>query len=369
MAGAEDSSDSPKYRPMSDEKGQFVRVGAEGGQAVTMLQDGLGPVGLMIAGNFVSPGGSCMQWVEYELGLWSLQFVADPGSRKQQESALSFIVHENEAVHAAISEKLSHGTIGKYRMKPPKGDETDFLVFDGSDETGGKEVDCQTAPPDLYGREYGFWVPNYKRPGPTWTPKEVYLSFVAGPNANMSILPSTWPDPRETDGGWDDLDGRYRTCSLNAWGSYRVFKNMVRTALRASLESMTKQTPALKRVIIAALSCGLDAGPDYKRKIREEYPDLCREVIQSIHDDIGYTFDEVIIPTFFADGSLYGPCPYGAGCRNKETGCLYTHPLQREGRGRGHRRGRGQLAEGAPALVLQGGMSSRGGKTNNRFMV
>ena len=150
--------------PLPDDKSQFLLRGANG-KAMKWLADDDGAVGVMIVGNFGRRGGKCMD----EYG----NFEELPDADTQEESALSMFVHYNRNMKAVIEGGLT--TVGgNYRMDPPNGDETDFLVH-LDNNPNGKMDNIQTAGPEIYSREYGFWLDGWlsrkKRP------KGVYLSF------------------------------------------------------------------------------------------------------------------------------------------------------------------------------------------------
>ena len=313
--GYTDELATTNFFPLRPRKSEFVRRGATG-MAVEWLTMASGLVtGVMIAGNYGRPGGKCID----DLGNFLFMLDADT----QEESALSFIANNGPNILAQIVEKLTRGGIAKYRMTPPKGKETDFEVLDGTDEDGGKVVNIQTAGHELYRREFGFHLTGYQALGPQQI-QGVYLSFVSGPNTAPQDHP--WPDPR----GGDTLDSMYRCASLKASARYHVFRRMVRTALRASLRAMLDK--GVDRVIIAAISCGIYADKErYRSKIRREYPELCREVIRALYKEQvamkkTHRFSEVMIPTWFSNGGLYGPCQYGEACPDSVNGwCDYEH--------------------------------------------
>ena len=323
-AGEGDVVEKTLYWPLRDHPDDYIAPGATG-KALEWLEGRSGPTtGVIIAGNYGRPGGGCIDV--------DGNFVDCTGVDTQEESVLSFFAAKSETIKKTIVTNLTTGTIGTYRMGLPKGEQTDFDVRDGTDHNGGELVNIQTAGEELYRREYGFVL--------SGAAINIYLSFVSGPNTSPQDDP--WPDPRSS----RKLDTMYRCASLKASAKYHVFRRMVYTALWASLNKMLDLK--LNRVIIAAISCGIYADKQrYRSQIRREYPDLCREVIASLYERHNHRFTEVLIPTWFSDGTLYGPCRfgmycdkigpngrcpfkhvncrYGDDCRIKDT-CPYLHP-------------------------------------------
>ena len=310
--------------PVPDSSSEFIKVGATG-RAVQWLQDEAGPVGVMIAGNFGRPGGACMDS--------NNQFEFHSHARTQEESALSFIATLDPSNLHTIARELSAGVGSRYRMQPPEGTSDDFAVLDANDEL----VDIQTAGPDMYRKQYGFWVE-----------PDVYLSFVAGPNAKHPG--GAWPSPRPAYQG--KLDTVYRTASRPAMESYDAFKQMVRNAIWSSLVAMREQ--GLERAIIAPLSCGIYGG-EHKDRLRSEYYQLSIDVLGEVELSHG-AFKEVLVPEYRdqrrddhqscwidPDGeeaidtvhwlpSGVARCKYGADCYRQNSAHLkrFAHPCVRQ---------------------------------------
>ena len=282
-----------EYFPLdSTNSDEFILVGKRGKAVNWLNRDNADKCGVMIAGNFGRPGGACID----KNGRWK----DHTRSKTHEESVLSFFANDNETIQTQIVKTLTEGTIGnQYRMALPRGDQRDFMVCDGTDEHGGNWVNIQTAGDELYRREYGFDIVGYK--SEQGNDKAIYLSFIAGPNAATQEHP--WPDPRQS----DTLDSMYRCASLKASAKYHVFKRMVGTALRASLEKMIEKK--LDRVIIAGLSCGIYADEfTYRPKIRREYPELCREVIAALYLEHTHRFTHVLRGYFWLQVESCGNC-------------------------------------------------------------
>lgn len=255
----------------------FISINKQGNLAWKWLTEweGTQTVGLMIAGNIGRPGGSCVEPHRHVRG--KIFFKTKPKAKTQEESALSclFEMHNGQYKHDLI--QFLSAASEKYRLPPAKGTEADFLVTDAN----GKKVDARDAGAELYSREYGTSLWAHNRP-------QIYVSFVAGPNANGK--PGDVHKPRRS----EELDSMYRTLSITAMQSYEFFEAMVRAAVKASLYSML-ETKGVKRAIIAPVSCGLYAG-EYEDAICSEYPLLCLRVLRELYTECKTSFDEVMIP-------------------------------------------------------------------------
>ena len=120
-----------KYLPLySNNSEEFILVGKRGMAVNWLKRDDIGKCGVMVAGNFGRPGGSCID----RNGRWEDHRHSDT----QEESVLSFFANDNETIRTQIVKTLTEGTIGnRYRMVLPTGDQRDFMVCDGTNEHGG----------------------------------------------------------------------------------------------------------------------------------------------------------------------------------------------------------------------------------------
>jgi hypothetical protein len=394
--GYTDELATTNFFPLRDDKSEYVHIDATGTAMQWLTEASPLITGVMIAGNYGRPGGNCIdEWGE---------FVFLPKAKTQEESVLSLFADNGPHVQAHIVKQLTTGRIAKYRMKLPTGNQTDFEVLDGTNDAGGEWINIQTAGHEPYFREFGFNLAGFQARGSQYI-QGVYLSFVSGPNTAPQEHP--WPDPRAS----DTLDSMYRCASLKASARYHVFRRMVRTALRGSLRAMLNER--VDRVIIAAISCGIYADEErYRSKIRREYPELCREVILSLYKEQRHwkethRFSDVLIPTWFSNGSLYGPCKHGEDCPNElckyehracgyedcsqrdtcpfihpckhwdsctNAKCRFAHPRSRKGSSKGRRKGKGKgsrkgKGKGGRDVSLHQASPVSNGKVKTRFKI
>jgi hypothetical protein len=235
------------------------------------------------------PGGACSTMEPHPLTGIQFKFREIPDATTQEESVLTCI---NNFVNSKtkIENQLSY-FMGRYGMKPATGNPaTDFLIK----RKDGSKFDvrwCTT--PSEYAREFGSRIPIYN-PIIGANTHDIYLSFIAGPNAAMPPNGNLTARAARTGRfGMIELDTTFRTISIPAHDSYMLFKKMISAALVGSLNKMADLR--LERVIFASPSAGIYAG-DFKQQIQGEYYELCVDALRHVRG--GYVFKEVIIPHF-----------------------------------------------------------------------
>jgi hypothetical protein len=249
-----------------------------------------GPVGVMIASNMGRPGGACSKMETNPLtGQIKFKFQELPNASTQEESVLTCINHFVNS-KTKIEKQLSY-FMERYGMKPATGNPaTDFLIK----RKDGSKFDvrwCTT--PSEYAREFGSSIPIYN-PMIGVDTHDIYLSFIAGPNAATPSNGNLRARAARTDpSGRIELDTVFRTISIPAHDDYMLFKKMISAALVGSLNKMADLR--LERVIFAAPSAGIYAGI-FQEQIQREYYELCVDALHHVRR--GYIFNEVIIPHF-----------------------------------------------------------------------
>jgi hypothetical protein len=250
-----------------------------------------GPVGVMIASNMGRPGGACSQ-MEFNpyTGQLQFKFHPHPHASTQEESVLTCLRLLVKPKTYKIERQLSY-FMERYGMKPATGNATTDFLIKRNDGSKFDVRSCTT--PSEYAREFGSRIPIYS-PNIGVDTHDIYLSFIAGPNA---ITPSPGDlrarVARTGKDGIKMLDTTFRTMSFPAHDDYILFKEMISAALVCSLNKMADL--GLDRVIFACPSAGLYAGR-FKKSIREDYYQLCIDALHRVRSH--YIFNEVIIPDF-----------------------------------------------------------------------
>jgi hypothetical protein len=192
-----------------------------------------------------------------------------------------------------------------YAMSYPVGDDSDFNVARTPrqlDLSGSREPNFNvrtSVDPNDYAREFGFdvsvnGISSPQNPSPY---HDIYVSFVAGPNASDpvpgAINRGLSLQPRKNQRG--QVDTLFRTFSPAAMDDISVFRSMVMAALVSGLFGMFEN--GCTRVIMASPGSGLYAGP-WRRAIQAGYYEMCRKALFEAWEQHGVIFETVIIPEF-----------------------------------------------------------------------
>ena len=246
-------------------------------------------VGVVIASNIGRPGGACTQ----ENSMSGFFFQQHPDARTQEESVLTFIRSiVTKYNHKNYLDKQLGVLSNLFGMRFPTGNHrTDFMVNDRQKHT---QFNVRTSCEPLdYDREFGSSIsvtdPISK------VNHNIYLSFIAGPNASTPPYDNWTARRGKIKNGVLKFDTMFRTISQPARRDYGLFKRMILSALMASFLKMSSLQ--LKRVIMAAPSSGIYAG-EYRQTIQAEYHWLCIEALETVYKSTQHRFSDVIIPMF-----------------------------------------------------------------------
>ena len=251
-------------------------------------------VGVMIASNLGRPGGACCQ----ETHRGKFEFHSHPDIKTQEESVLTFIhriVLQRGGGRSSTNflETQLNWMTQMFGMDTPRGDQGDFIAYDKlKRHSFNVRSSCD---PDDYDREIGSEIDVVDASNKNQINK-IYISFIAGPNA---CPPS--------DGVWNarlakstnrlkGFDTMFRTISTPAINSYRVFRDMIITALVSSLHKMLSL--GYEYAIMASPSSGIYAG-HHQERIQKEYNIVCIEALEQAYTMLPQRFREVIVPTYY----------------------------------------------------------------------
>jgi hypothetical protein len=248
-------------------------------------------VGVMIASNLGRPGGACSQVTRNNV--FTFQEHADV--RTQEESVLTCIhqMIDKRGRRNYLDAQLSF-IFQMFGMHTPNGNPTDFIVEDRVKNRSFNVRD--SADPNDYSREIGSSITIVDKlaiNGPVTN--NIYLSFIAGPNASAP-RGGVWDARKSHQGGeFLQFDTMFRTISKPALDHYHVFRSMIKAALIASLHKMLQI--GYKYAIMASPSSGIYAGA-HKGSIQHEYHDVCIQALEDTYMMTPHRFTAVIVPKY-----------------------------------------------------------------------